>query len=133
MSDYASTTAGRNEAAAEIERMARDISEAQGAVVTIRHYTYANKWEIVTAGLIEHTAPTLNEAYLAALAWPDDPYFHWCERMAAAGWRPDLTPADDDMPAWYSTTKTDAKGKPRMLSAEAAEAHWREGTTPPPF
>ena len=70
---YASTTEGRNEAAAEIERMARDISEVQGAVVTIRHYTYANRWEIVTAGLIEHTGDTLDAAYLAAMHWPDTP------------------------------------------------------------
>lgn len=76
MSAYASTTKGRNEAEAEIERMIADIAMMGRELYAI----YAPpdlSWIIETisvdGNISEHTGATLDEAYLKALAWPATP------------------------------------------------------------
>jgi hypothetical protein len=74
---YASTTKGREAAAAEIERMVRDIATTGRYVFAIHPRRMGGLLEIVVitaeGELISHTAPTLNEAYLAAMHWPATP------------------------------------------------------------
>lgn len=76
MSAYASTTAGRQAAAAEIERMVNDIATMGRELYAI--YTPPDlSWIIETistdGNISEHTGATLDAAYLAAMNWPDTP------------------------------------------------------------
>ena len=77
---YASTTAGRNEAAAEIERMAADIATT-GRVFNGLFPPFPGSdnedWRIETIDddgyTWEHDGPTLDAAYLVAMHWPATP------------------------------------------------------------
>lgn len=77
---YASTTKARNEAAAEIERMAADIATT-GRVFNGMFPPFIGSdnegWRIETIDedgyTWEHDAPTLDAAYLAAMHWPSTP------------------------------------------------------------
>jgi hypothetical protein len=74
---YASTTKGREAAAAEIERMDDDIRRRGAWVMGIYRLSNTRRWAIVTiepdGDSEEHTGPTLNDAYLAAMHYPAPP------------------------------------------------------------
>ena len=74
---YASTTAGRQAAAAEIERMVMDINATTERWLHAIHPRLGGRWEVVTitadGAPLHHDGATLDAAYLAAMQWPATP------------------------------------------------------------
>ena len=74
---YASTTAGRAAAAAEIERMAADLKQHDRALFAIYQADNTGGWRLefsdIQGFIYAVDGDTLDAAYLAAMHWPGTP------------------------------------------------------------